>query len=116
LAAPCKCNFFELIAHCSLLIAEFMDALILTPAQSAALIAANPLKSSRRLEPRALEDGTFLLNADVLDDPTFADATKPWRAILDEVPLPKPTDQTLEQLDAIDLAAKAAKEVEAIQG
>jgi len=66
-----------------------MNALILTPAQATALRAANNPTSNRRIEPRLLEDGTYILNADILDDPTFADATKGWRPILNQVARPR---------------------------
>jgi hypothetical protein len=89
-----------------------MDALILTPQEAAAILAANPANGNRRIEPRLLDDGTHILNADVLEDPTFADTTKPWRAILNEIPRPTANAKTLEQLDAIDTAARAAKQIE----
>jgi hypothetical protein len=86
------------------------DALILTPEQAAALVAANDPSTNRRIEPRTLEDGTIILNADVLDDPLFSDPAKPWRTVLDEIPIPKADAPTLAQLDAADFLARAAKE------
>ena len=89
------------------------QALILTKQQADALKAANDSSNTpnRRIEPRLLEDGTYILNADILDDPTFADATKGWRAILNQIPRPTAQSKTLEELDATDLAAKAAKQI-----
>jgi hypothetical protein len=58
-----------------------MNAIVLTPEQSASLLAAN-VGSNRILEPRQLQDGRLILNADILDDPFFADPAKPWAAIL----------------------------------
>ena len=86
-----------------------MNALVLTPAQASALKAANPPNSNRRIEPRLLDDGTYILNADILDDPTFADATKPWRATLNQIPRPPAQSKTLAQWDAEDIAARDAK-------
>ena len=58
-----------------------MDALILTEEQAAALEAANG-DSRRRLKARRLADGRLILNADVLDDPFFADRSRGWAAVL----------------------------------
>ena len=59
-----------------------MTAIIVTPEQSAALAAARQSNDIRVLEPRRLEDGRLILNADVLDDPHFTDPAKPWAPIL----------------------------------
>lgn len=83
------------------------DAIILNAAQAAAIRAANPPGSNRRIEPRALKDGTFLLNADVLDDPGFTGVGKPWRAAL--LAMPAKTAQTLTQIDTAEAALVAAE-------
>src|SRR5262245_25119164 len=59
-----------------------MNAIILTEQQAAALTAARELNATRALEPRRLQDGRLVLNADILDDPYFADPARPWAAIL----------------------------------
>lgn len=84
------------------------DALILTPEQATALLAANG-DSPRQIEPRRLEDGTFLLNADVLDDPLFSDPQKPWLAPLQSIPEPKQDAKSLAEIDIIDSAAREAR-------
>src|SRR5947209_4863862 len=58
-----------------------MQAIILTEDQANALRAANE-GSILTLEPRRLQDGRLILNADILDDPYFADPSRPWAAIL----------------------------------
>lgn len=85
-----------------------MNALIVTAPQAAALRAANnnPNLQNRRIEPRLLEDGTLILNADILTDPIFNDATKPWRSTLNQITRPKVGDKTLEQFDRDDVAAR----------
>jgi hypothetical protein len=59
-----------------------MNAIILTESQSAQLAAARGPNDLRVLEPRRLQDGRLILNADILDDPYFADPSRPWAAIL----------------------------------
>ena len=59
-----------------------MNAIILTEDQATQLRAAREPNATRILEPRRLQDGRFILNADVLDDPHFSDPEKPWAAIL----------------------------------
>ena len=59
-----------------------MNAIILTEQQAAALTSARQPNAVRVLEPRRLQDGRLILNADVLDDPYFADPSQPWAAIL----------------------------------
>jgi hypothetical protein len=58
-----------------------MNALLLTPDQAAALESANA-DSTRTIVPRELADGRLILNADVLDDPFFSDADRPWWSII----------------------------------
>lgn len=88
-----------------------MNALILTKPQRDEIVAANAASGlpHRSIEPRLLDDGTYILNADILDDPTFADLTKPWRAILNQVARPAAGAKTLEELDHADFLARAAK-------
>src|SRR3954469_12060196 len=59
-----------------------MNAIILTESQAAQLAAARGPNDIRILEPRRLQDGRLILNADILDDPFFADPSRPWAAIL----------------------------------
>jgi hypothetical protein len=61
---------------------QTMNAIILTEDQAAQLVAAREPNAIRILEPRRLQDGRLILNADVLDDPYFADPASPWAAIL----------------------------------
>src|ERR1051325_8402485 len=58
-----------------------MNALGVTEAQRTALLAPNA-GHNIILEPRRLQDGRLILNADILDDPYFADPSRPWAAIL----------------------------------
>jgi hypothetical protein len=58
-----------------------MNAIVVTEDQAAALRTANE-GSILTLEPRRLQDGRLILNADILDDPYFADPSRPWAAIL----------------------------------
>jgi hypothetical protein len=58
-----------------------MNAIVVTEEQAAALPTANE-GSILTLEPRGLQDGRLILNADILDDPYFADPSRPWAAIL----------------------------------
>lgn len=59
-----------------------MDAIILTPIQAAQLRAARTRSDTRVLEARQLEDGRYILNADILDDPYFSDPSHRWAAII----------------------------------
>jgi hypothetical protein len=59
-----------------------MNAIILTEDQATQLLAARGPNDIRVLEPRRLQDGRLILNADILDDPFFADPSRPWAAIL----------------------------------
>jgi len=83
-----------------------MEALLLNGAQAAALRAANGSsgQTARRIEPVEVADDQFMLNADVLGDPFFAGAGKPWRAVLNQVPAPKESDPKLEQLAVLAAA------------
>jgi hypothetical protein len=58
-----------------------MNALLLTTEQAAALESANT-GSTRTIVPRELAEGRLILNADVLDDPIFADPAKAWSPAL----------------------------------
>ena len=58
-----------------------MNAIVVTDEQATALRAANA-GSILTLEPRRLQDGRLVLNADILDDPFFSDPAKPWAQIL----------------------------------
>jgi hypothetical protein len=64
-----------------------MNAIILTEDQAAQLRAAREPNAMRVLEPRRLEDGRLILNADILDDPYFSDPSRPWAAILTGEPV-----------------------------
>jgi hypothetical protein len=59
-----------------------MNAIILTEDQATQLLAARGPNDIRVLEPRRLRDGRLILNADILDDPYFADPSRSWAAIL----------------------------------
>lgn len=59
-----------------------MEAIILTEDQATQLVAARGPNDIRILEPRRLQDGRLMLNADILDDPFFADPAKPWAQII----------------------------------
>ena len=59
-----------------------MNAIVLTESQTTALAAARQPDALRVLEPRRLDDGRLVLNADILDDPHFSDPEKPWAQIL----------------------------------
>src|SRR3954464_10364087 len=59
-----------------------MNAIILTENQATQLLAARGPNAVRVLEPRRLQDGRLVLNADILDDPFFADPSRRWAAIL----------------------------------
>src|ERR1044071_2030404 len=65
-----------------------MTAIILTAQQAADLEAANASANpNRALKPRQLQDGRLILNADILDDPYFADPSRPWVSILAGEPI-----------------------------
>jgi hypothetical protein len=85
-----------------------MNALVLTPAQATTLrnVAA---RNGRAIDPRQLDDGTWILNADILDDPFFTDQSGPWTATLRTLSRPAANSKTLEQYDAEDRAARLAK-------
>jgi hypothetical protein len=71
-----------------------MTAIILTEQQSLDLEAANAAANANRaLKPRILQDGRLILNADILDDPFFADPSRPWAAILGITP-PESIDES----------------------
>lgn len=78
-----------------------MNAIVLTEEQATALLTANQ-GSSRILEPRRLEDGRLILNADILDDPYFADSSRPWAAIVagEQVLVEEPKEGESVKLDA----------------
>ena len=71
-----------------------MNSIILTEQQATQLAAARTPNATRILEPRRLEDGRLILNADILDDPHFSDPEKPWAQILSraEVAMEEPKD------------------------
>jgi hypothetical protein len=75
-----------------------MQAIVLTPEQSASLLAARGPNDIRVLEPRRLQDGRLILNADILDDPYFADPSRPWAAILAGQQISVEPDQTQAQV------------------
>ena len=71
-----------------------MNAIILTQAQADALRAARGPNDARILEPRRLQDGRLILNADILDDPFFSDPARPWAAVLG-ITQPQPVEETV---------------------
>jgi hypothetical protein len=76
-----------------------MQAIILTPEQAALLLVANA-GSNRILEPRQLQDGRLILNADILDDSYFADPSRPWASILGITAPEEVPDQTIGETGA----------------
>src|ERR1041385_2384249 len=71
-----------------------MNAIVITPAQRTALLAAN-VGHHITLEPRQLQDGRLILNADILADPYFIDPSRPWAVILGiSAPEEIPADQS----------------------
>jgi hypothetical protein len=76
-----------------------MNAIILTEDQAAQLLAARGPNDIRVLEPRRLQDGRLILNADILDDPYFADPSRPWAAVLGIAPQ-EVAEETVEQTGA----------------
>ena len=87
-----------------------MDAIILTAAQVTALKAANAVgkATNRAIEPRQLDDGTWIVNADVLNDPALMTPPSPWQGILRQAQNNRAA-KSLEELATIDDATKLAK-------
>ena len=83
-----------------------MDALVLTTGQAQALRAIAK-HHERTIEPRRLDDGTWILNADVLDDPAYMNG--PWSAILRAITRPAAGAKTLQQFHAEEQARLDAK-------
>jgi hypothetical protein len=75
-----------------------MTAIILTEQQATDLLAANG-DSPLTLQPRRLQDGRLILNADILDDPFFADPSRPWATVLGIAPQ-EIAEETVDQVGA----------------
>src|SRR5688572_18217739 len=83
-----------------------MDALILTNGQATGLRNIGK-HTGREIQPRLLDDGTWILNADVLDDPAYMNG--PWGAILRAIARPAAGAKTLQQFHAEEQARLDAK-------